>query len=122
MHRVACQWLPCIVKLLHGESSVQAGQRHCIPLQAPKAFKMSCVQAEAKGLMEDEGQRKERRRVDKFITLQVQQISATQQQAGHCSHPSKLCCPGPGLQQMYRTALCLHWCVRQRSCNPVSHL
>ena len=41
------------------------------------------MQAEAKGLKEDESQRKERRRVDKFITLQVQQISATQQQARH---------------------------------------
>ena len=43
------------------------------------------MQAEAKALKEDESQRKERRRVDKFITLQVQQISATQQQARHLS-------------------------------------
>lgn len=51
-------------------------------------------QAEAKGLMEDDSQRKERRRVDKFITLQVQQISATQQQVGsryspRAAHPAK---------------------------------
>ena len=55
------------------------------------------AQAEAKGLKEDESQRKERRRVDKFITLQVQQISATQQQAGYHSLtlmlPSSCCCP-----------------------------
>ena len=48
------------------------------------------MQAEAKGLREDEGQRKERRRVDKFITLQVQQISATQQQARHLALSDKL--------------------------------
>ncbi len=40
------------------------------------------LQAEAKALIDDESQKKERRRVDKFMTLQVQQISATQQQAG----------------------------------------
>ena len=43
------------------------------------------LQAEAKGLIKDDSQKKERRRVDKFITLQVQQISATQQQVG-CEH------------------------------------
>lgn len=41
------------------------------------------AQAEAKGLIEDESQHKARRRVDKFMTLQVQQISATQQQASY---------------------------------------
>ncbi len=46
--------------------------------------------AEAKGLVEDESQRKERRRVDKFITLQVQQIFAAQQQARHPSHMCRL--------------------------------
>lgn len=46
------------------------------------------AQAEAKGLTEDESQKKARRRVDKFMTLQVQQISATQQQASHQLMPS----------------------------------
>ena len=59
----------------------------------------SAVQAEAKGLTEDESQRKERRKVDKFITLQVQQISATQQQV--LSYPRRRCSPKvlPGVRR-----------------------
>ena len=63
------------------------------------------MQAEAKGLIEDEGQRKERRRVDKFITLQVQQISATQQQARHHAFPDELHSPVIGYRK-YRASVC----------------
>lgn len=48
------------------------------------------VQDLVRPLVEDESQKKERRKLDKFITLSVQQISGTQQQVPHQKHRALL--------------------------------
>ncbi len=57
------------------------GLRHSMSAE----ISMTHVQDLVRPLVEDESQKKERRKLDKFITLSVQQISGTQQQV-HCPH------------------------------------